>query len=74
MNRIVAILSVAAVLFVGLSAIVLQRDDYNDSANQSILDGINAIANASFLVMAFIGIFIGGIVVLFIAIASMGGR
>lgn len=74
MNRLVAILTVVGVLFTGLAAVIVQRDNFNAGANQAVTDGIDAIANASFLVLGFVGIFAVGIAVLLAAIAAMGGR
>lgn len=74
MNRILAILACIGVLFTGLTALTLQRNDFNPNANTQVVDGITAIGNMSVTVLAAIVVFCGGIVLLFGVIASMGGR
>lgn len=74
MNRIVAVLGVIATLFVGLTAVSLQLNDYSPEVNTSVFDGITGIANVSITVFAIVGVFCAGIVILFGAIATMGGR
>lgn len=74
MNRILAVSTVVGILFVGLAAVSLQLNDYNPEVNVEVFDGITAIANVSFLVIGFIGIFVTGIIVLLTVIATMGGR
>lgn len=74
MNRILAVSTVVGILFVGLAAVSLQLGDYNPEVNVEVLDGITAIANVSFLVIGFVGIFVAAIIVLLTVIATMGGR
>lgn len=74
MQRIVAILSVVGIAFTGLAALIVQRDTLGESANAPVVDGIDAIANVSIFVLGAVGIFVGGIVVLFAVIAATGGR
>lgn len=74
MNRILAILSVIGLAFVGLSAVILQTNDYEPQSNPQIFDGLTQITNVSVIVLSFAIIFIGGAALLIGVIASVGGR
>lgn len=74
MNRVLAILACIGVLFTGVAALILQRDDYNPEANAQIVEGITSVGNVSVVVLSGIVIFCGGIVLLFGVIAAFGGR